>query len=322
MDALVIAEVEDGVLKRATLSAIAFVKGVLPALGGSFSVLLLGSGLDAATRELEHYGAARLLVCDDPSLARYTAEHFAPTVASAGKDFGLLVATATSFGKDLMPRVAARLDAAYAADCSGATVEAGKVVYRRPMFAGNVFGSSTLETPLQVATVRQSEFAAAEPVAEKSPVQSVPRTTPGSAAERIEVVSLDRVKSERPELGDAKVVVSGGRALKERFFEVLEPLADTLGAALGASRAAVDAGYAPGDLQVGQTGKVVAPQLYLALGISGAIQHIAGMKSSKVIVAVNKDAEAPIFQIADYGLVADLFQAVPSLVDELRRRRS
>jgi electron transfer flavoprotein alpha subunit len=322
MDALVIAEVEDGVPKRATLSAIGFVKSVLPSLGGSFSVLLLGSGLEAATRELEWYGAARLLVCDDPSLAHYTAEHFAPTVASAAKDFGLVVATASSFGKDLMPRVAARLDAAYAADCSGVADEAGKLVYRRPMFAGNVFGSCTLETPIQVATVRQSEFAAAEPVAETSPVQTVPKSAPGSSAGRVEFVKLEGVKSKRPELADAKVVVSGGRALKERFFEVLEPLADTLGAALGASRAAVDAGYAPGDFQVGQTGKVVAPQLYFALGISGAIQHIAGMKSSKVIVAVNKDAEAPIFQVADYGLVADLFQAVPSLVDELRRRRS
>jgi electron transfer flavoprotein alpha subunit len=322
MDALVVAEVEGGVLKRGTLSAISFVNAVLSARGGSFSVLLLGSGLGAATRELELYGAARLMVCDDPSLAGYTAEHFAPTVASAAKDFGLVVAAASSFGKDLMPRVAARLDAAYAADCSGVADDAGRLVYRRPMFAGNVFGSCTLETPQEVVTVRQSEFPPAERVAAKSPVEVVPKTAPGSAAGRIDFVRLDRVENERPELGDAKVVVSGGRALKERFFEVLEPLADVLGAALGASRAAVDAGYAPGNFQVGQTGKVVAPELYFALGISGAIQHIAGMKGSKVIVAVNKDAEAPIFQVADYGLVADLFQAVPSLVDELSRLRS
>jgi electron transfer flavoprotein alpha subunit len=262
------------------------------------------------------------LVCDDPTLANYTAEHFAPTVASVAKDFGLVVATASSYGKDLMPRVAARLDAAYAADCSGVSVDQGKLVYRRPMYAGNLFGSCTLETPLQVATVRQSEFAPAAPIDRASPIQRIPKTAPGAAASRVEFVSLDRVKSERPELGDAKVVVSGGRALKERFFEVLEPLADVLGAALGASRAAVDAGYAPGDFQVGQTGKIVAPQLYFALGISGAIQHIAGMKSSKVIVAVNKDPEAPIFQLADYGLVADLFQVVPALVQELERRKS
>jgi electron transfer flavoprotein alpha subunit len=322
MNALVVAEVEAGTLKRGTLSAISFVKSVLPALSGTFSILLLGSGVEGATRELEHYGAADLLVCDDPSLEHYMAEHFAPTVASAARDFALVVATASSFGKDLMPRVAARLDAAYAADCSGVGVEAEKLVYRRPMYAGNVFGSCTLDTPVQVATVRQSEFAAASPVAETSRRLVISKTAPGAAAGRVEFVKLDRVASERPELGDAKIVVSGGRALKERFFEVLEPLADALGAALGASRAAVDAGYAPGDFQVGQTGKIVAPELYFALGISGAIQHIAGMKGSKVIVAVNKDPEAPIFQLADYGLVADLFQAVPSLVDELCRRGS
>jgi len=322
MDALVIAEVEEGTLKRGTLSAISFVNSVLPSLGGTFSILVLGSNLDSAARELERYGAHRVLVCDDPTLANYTAEHFAPTVASVAKDFGLVVATATSYGKDLMPRVAARLDAAYAADCSGVSVDQGKLVYRRPMYAGNLFGSCTLETPLQVATVRQSEFAPAAPMDRASPIQRIPKTAPGAAASRVEFVSLDRVESGRPELGDAKVVVSGGRALKERFFEVLEPLADVLGAALGASRAAVDAGYAPGDFQVGQTGKIVAPQLYFALGISGAIQHIAGMKSSKVIVAVNKDPEAPIFQLADYGLVADLFQAVPALVQELGRRKS
>jgi electron transfer flavoprotein alpha subunit len=321
MDALVIAETEDGALKRATLSAIGFAKTALGAIGGSFSILVLGSDLDSAARELASYGAARVMVCDDPSLANYTAEHYAPTVAAAAKDFGLLVATASSFGKDLMPRVAARLGAGYAGDCAGVSVEAGKLVYRRPLFAGNVFGFCTLETPVQVVTVRQSESLPAEPVPQTSTVLRVTKAAPGAAAERIEFVKLERVKNARPALSDAKTVVSGGRALKERFFEVLEPLADVLGAGLGASRAAVDAGYAPGDFQVGQTGKVVAPELYLALGISGAIQHIAGMKGSKTIVAINKDPEAPIFQIADYGLVADLFQAVPPLVDELRRRR-
>jgi electron transfer flavoprotein alpha subunit len=322
-NALVIAELgEDGKLKRSTLSAITFAKAALPALGGSWSILVLGGpGAAAAATEAAAYGAAKVLCCEDASLTHYTAEHFAPTVAEVAKDFTLLVATATSYGKDLMPRVAARLDAAYAADCSGVSAEGGKVVYRRPMFAGNAFGSCTLETPKQVATARQSEFAAAEPSGGSSSIENVAKAAVGAAAARVEFVKLETVKNERPELTEAKTVVSGGRALKEKFFEVLDPLAAALGAGLGASRAAVDAGYAPGDFQVGQTGKIVAPSLYVAVGISGAIQHIAGMKGSRVIVAINKDPEAPIFQLADYGLVADLFQAVPALVAELKRKR-
>ena len=322
-NALVVAEVaEDGSLKKATLSAIAFAKLAAPAVGGKFSVLVLGSAAKNAAAELAGYGAERVLVCEDPSLAHYLAEHYAPTVAEVGRTFSLILATATSQGKDLMPRVAARLDAAYAGDCSGVTVEGSKVVYKRPMFAGNAFGTAELTTPIQVATARQSEFEPAPPSGGSSPIESVQKVAPGAAAARVEYVGLDAVKSERPELTEARVVVSGGRALKEKFFDMLEPLADALGAAIGASRAAVDAGYAPGDFQVGQTGKIVAPELYVAVGISGAIQHIAGMKSSKVIVAINKDAEAPIFQIADYGLVADLFQAVPALVAELKKRKS
>jgi electron transfer flavoprotein alpha subunit len=320
VDALVVAEVEDGKLKRASLSAISFVQAALPTLGGSYSVLVLGHGLDAAARELARFGPAQVIVCDDPSLASYRAEHYAPTVAAVANDYGLLAAAATSFGKDLMPRVAARLDAAYAADCAGIGCEDGRVVYRRPMFAGNAFGWCTLDTAIQVATVRQSEFPPAEPGAKTAPSVSIGKTLPGEAAARIEVVTIERESAERPELSDASVVVSGGRALKGRFFSVLEPLASMLGAALGASRAAVDAGYAPGDLQVGQTGKIVAPKLYFAFGISGAIQHIAGMKGSKVIVAVNTDPEAPIFNIADYGLVGDLFEVVPALMAELRQR--
>jgi electron transfer flavoprotein alpha subunit len=321
-NALVVAEIaEDGSLKKATLSAIAFAKLAAPAVGGKFSILVLGASAKAAATELAAFGADKVLVCEDPSLGKYVAEHYAPTVAEVGKGYSLVVATATSQGKDLMPRVAARLDAAYAGDCSGVSVEGQKIIYKRPMFAGNAFGTTELGTPIQVATARQSEFDPASPSGGSSPVESVQKVAPGAAASRVEFVGLDAVKSERPELTEARVVVSGGRALKEKFFEVLEPLADGLGAAIGASRAAVDAGYAPGDFQVGQTGKIVAPELYVAVGISGAIQHIAGMKSSKVIVAINKDAEAPIFQIADYGLVADLFQAVPALVAELKKRK-
>jgi len=320
-DALVIAELsEDGKLKKTTLSAITFAKLALPALGGSFSILVLGANAATAAAELTGYGAAKVLTASDPSFAKYTAEQFTATVAAVGKGFGLLVATASSFGKDLLPRVAARLDAAYAGDCAGVSAEGGKLVYKRPMFAGNAYGYCTLSTPIQVATARQSELDPAVPSGGSSPIEAVAKTAAPASAARVEFVSLEAVKSARPELGEAKIIVSGGRALKEKFNEVLEPLADTLGAALGASRAAVDAGYAPGDYQVGQTGKIVAPQLYFAIGISGAIQHIAGMKGSKVIVAINKDPEAPIFQLADYGLVADLFTAVPALISELKKR--
>jgi electron transfer flavoprotein alpha subunit len=245
------------------------------------------------------------------------AEHFAPTVAQVAAGYELVVATATTFGKDLMPRVAARLDAAYAGDCAQVKSEGGELSFKRPLFAGNAVGFCTLKSDKKVATVRQSEITADEPGDKVSPQESIAKAAVGAAADRVQFVSLDSVKSERPELAEARVVVSGGRAHKETFFELLEPLADKLGSALGASRAAVDAGYCPGDFQVGQTGKIVAPELYIAIGISGAIQHVAGMKSSKVIVAINKDPEAPIFQIADYGLVADLFDAVPKLVAAL-----
>ena len=218
-----------------------------------------------------------------------------------------------------MPRVAAKLGAGYAADISGVKAEGGKLVYRRPVYAGNAYGTCELLTATQVVTVRQSEFTAAEPSGGASPVEAVATAPADAAAARVEFVGLEAAKSERPDLGEARVIVSGGRALKEKFAEVLDPLATLLGAAVGASRAACDAGYAPPELQVGQTGRVVAPQLYFAIGISGAIQHLAGMKGSKTIVAINKDADAPIFQVADYGLVADLFVAVPELITELKK---
>ena len=317
---LVVAELgEGGALKNASLSAITFAKKALPAIGGGFDLLLLGATTAEAAKELAGHGAGKILVAEDPSFANYTAERFAPTVSEVAKNYGLVVATATTFGKDLLPRVAARLDAAYASDCAGVSADGGKLTYKRPLYAGNAYGYCTLSTAIQVATVRQSEIEPDAPSGGSSPIEKVSVVAPSGAAARVEFVSLAAVKSERPELGDAKVVVSGGRALKEKFFEVLEPLADQLGAGLGASRAAVDAGYCPGDFQVGQTGKIVAPRLYFAIGISGAIQHLAGMKGSKVIVAINKDADAPIFQVADYGLVGDLFEVVPALVARLKQ---
>jgi electron transfer flavoprotein alpha subunit len=310
---LVVAEVFQGQLKKTTHSAVAFARSATASHSGAYSLLVLGSPTEAAVAEAVHLGAAKVLVADDSSLASYVAERYAPTVASVGSAFDVIVGTASAFGKDLLPRVAARLQAGYASDVSEIVPAGDKLTYKRPMFAGNAYGVATVTTARHVVSVRQSSFAPAAPVAAASPVEHVPVVAPGAAASRIEVVSFDQVKSERPELAEARVVVSGGRALKERFNEVLAPLADALGAALGASRAACDAGYAASNLQVGQTGKVVAPTLYIAVGISGAIQHLAGMKGSKVIVAINKDPEAPIFQVADYGLVADLFPVIPEL---------
>jgi electron transfer flavoprotein alpha subunit len=317
---LVVAEFEAGKIKRTTHSAVTFAQTVSKASGGAFSILLLGAGAKAVAGELTGFGAAKVLVADDASLAHPVCERIAPTVvATAQKGFDVVVAAASAFGKDLMPRVAAALSAGYANDIASVKVDGGKITYRRPMYAGNAYGICEISSAVQVVSIRQSEFAAAQPGGGASPIEAVTLAPASPGAARVEFVSFDQVKSERPELGDASVVVSGGRALKERFKEILDPLADILGAAVGASRAACDAGYAPSDLQVGQTGKVVAPKLYFAIGISGAIQHLAGMKGSKVIVAINKDPEAPIFQVADYGLVADLFQAVPELVAEIKR---
>jgi electron transfer flavoprotein alpha subunit len=321
-DILVLAEVLEGKLKKTTHSAITFARQAQAIVGGSFSILVIGDGVATAASELTGFGAAKILVAEDPFFKNYLAERYAPTVAGAAKNFALLVGTASAFGKDLLPRVAARLSAGYAGDISDLVAKDNQLAYRRPMFAGNAYGICTIPTPIQVVSVRQSAFSAAEPSGSASPIEPVAVTPASAGASRAEFVSFDQVKSERPELTEARVVVSGGRALKERFNEVLDPLADALGAAMGASRAACDAGYAPSDLQVGQTGKVVAPQLYFAVGISGAIQHLAGMKSSKVIVAINKDGDAPIFQVSDYGLVADLFTAVPELVKAVHAAKS
>ena len=313
---LVLAELHAGAVRKATLSAITFARKV----GGPFSVLLVGAGSTAAAKELSSYGAEKVIAVDDPSLASYLAERWAPTVAKTMTEGGwdTLAVAASAFGKDLAPRVAARLGAGYAPDINLVKVEGGKRRYRRPMYAGNVLGWLEVATQVHVVSVRHTEFVPAEPSGGESAVVTAAPAGAEPAAARVELLRIETASSERPDLGEARIVVSGGRALKEHFAELLHPLADLLGAALGASRAACDAGYAPPELQVGQTGRTVAPQLYLAIGISGAIQHVAGMKGSKFIVAINKDPDAPIFQIADYGLVADLFVAVPELMKELR----
>jgi electron transfer flavoprotein alpha subunit len=322
---LVVAEITNGTLKKTTLSAVTFARTAAQGTGGSFDILAIGKGAQGAAADLSGYGAGSVLVADDEYLANYVGERFAPTVATAAKNGGydVVVMTASVYGKDLAPRVAARLGAGYASDIARVDVDGGKLVYKRPMYAGNAMATMQVTTPVQVVSVRQSEFQAATPSGGASATSTV-AVEKNPVADRVEFLSFDEVKSTRPELTEARVVVSGGRSLKsaEGFKTVLEPLVDALGAAMGASRAACDAGYVPNDLQVGQTGKVVAPQLYIAVGISGAIQHLAGMKNSKTIVAINKDAEAPIFQVADYGLVADLFKAVPEMVEGIKKLRA
>ena len=318
---LVVAETSGGRLKKTTHSAITFARKA----GMAFDVLVAGHNVAAAAEELRAFGAGAVVVVDDASLANYVGEAYAPTVADVSKSGGysVVVITASSFGKDLAPRVAVRLGAGLAPDIARVEPSAEGLVYKRPMYAGNAVGTMRVTTAVQVVTVRQSEFEAAAPSGGASGVTKA-SASPAPNAARVQFVSFEEVKSARPELTEARVVVSGGRSLKsaDNFKTVLEPLVDAFGAAMGASRAAVDAGYVPNDLQVGQTGKVVAPGLYVAVGISGAIQHLAGMKNSKVIVAINKDGEAPIFQVADYGLVADLFKAVPEFTEAVRAARS
>jgi electron transfer flavoprotein alpha subunit len=320
-DVLVVAELIDGGLRKTTLNAISAARTIAQGTGGAFDVLAIGAGAKKAADEVAAFGARKVLATEIDG--GYRAEGYAATVAQVGKAYGVVLATASTYGKDLLPRVAAKLGAGLASDISKVDVAGGKIQYKRPTYAGNVYAIMEVTTPIQVVTVRQSEFEAAAASGGASPVEDVAAVA-DPAASKIEFVSLESVKSERPELAEARIVVSGGRALKssENFKNVLEPLVDAFGAAMGASRAACDAGYVPNDLQVGQTGKVVAPKLYVAVGISGAIQHLAGMKGSKYIVAINKDKEAPIAQVADYFLVADLFKAVPELTEAVKKAKA
>ncbi len=317
---LVVAEQQSGHLKKATLHALGAAGELARRTGGKLCVLALGKGVAAVAEELRAY--ADVLVADAPVLEHYLAESYAPVVADAARaaQADHVCAAATAFGKDLLPRVAARLGAAMATEVLGFGGEGAQVTFRRPMWAGNVLAEVELATPVKVFTIRPTEFAPAAKGAAQGSVAPV-AVSVDPAQLRSRFLEFKEVKSARPELTEARVVVSGGRGTKGDFKEV-EALADELGAAVGASRAAVDAGWVPNDWQVGQTGKVVAPELYVAAGISGAIQHLAGMKGSKVIVAVNKDPDAPIFLLADYGLVADLFKALPELRARIKASKS
>lgn len=305
MNILVIAEHDHQSLKAATLNTVAAALKI----GGEIHVLVAGSAcIRAAEQATQLQGVAKVKMADASHYQSQTAENLAALVIANAAGYSHILAPATTFGKNLLPRVAALLDVAQISEITG--VESADT-FIRPIYAGNALATVKSADTVKVITVRTTAF---DPVASGN---SAELESVGAASDTAQSTLTHRelTKSERPELGAAKIIVSGGRGMGsgDNYRQLLEPLADQLGAALGASRAAVDAGFVPNDYQVGQTGKIVAPQLYIAVGISGAIQHLAGMKDSKVIVAINKDPDAPIFQIADYGLVADLFEVVPAL---------
>ena len=309
MTNLVIAEHDNAQLKGATLSAVA----AAAAIGGDIHILVAGSGAQAvADQAAKAAGVSKVILADSASLEYGLAENVAAQVLEIAGNYSHILFPATAAGKNVAPRVAAKLDVAQISDIIA--VESADT-FQRPIYAGNAIATVQSADSVKVITVRTTAFDA---VAAEGGSAAIENADGVADSGKSSFVGREFAKSDRPELAGASVVVSGGRGMgSAENFKVLDPLADKLGAALGASRAAVDAGYAPNDWQVGQTGKIVAPQLYVAVGISGAIQHLAGMKDSKVIVAINKDAEAPIFGVADYGLVADLFQAVPELTDAL-----
>ena len=310
MAALVIAEHDNASIKGATLNTVT----AALACGGDVHVLVAGANAgEAAKAASQVAGVAKVIHADGEQFAHGLAENVAAQVLAIAKDYSHILFPATAGGKNVAPRVAAKLDVAQISDIT--KVDAVDT-FERPIYAGNAIATVQSSDAIKVITVRTTAFDPAAPTGGSASVESASGVADSGKSA---FVGQEIAKSDRPELTAAKIIVSGGRALgsSEKFHEVLEPLADKLGAAVGASRAAVDAGYAPNDLQVGQTGKIVAPQLYIAAGISGAIQHLAGMKDSKVIVAINKDPEAPIFSVADYGLEADLFTAVPELTNAI-----
>jgi electron transfer flavoprotein alpha subunit len=312
MSVLVVAEHDNKTVKKATLNTVAAAQK----LGGDIHILVAGHQAGEAAKAAGQIpGVKKVLHADAPHLGEFLAENVAALLLGLSKNYSHVLAPATSNGKNVMPRVAALLDVQQISDICG--IESADT-FVRPIYAGNALATVKSKDPIKIITVRTTAFDAVAASGGSASVESV-SAPPDSGLSAF--VSREVSKSERPELTAAKIIVSGGRGMAsgENFKKVLEPLADKLGAAMGASRAAVDAGFVPNDWQVGQTGKIVAPDLYVAVGISGAIQHLAGMKDSRVIVAINKDEEAPIFQVADFGVVGDLFQLVPSLVDELKK---
>ena len=310
---LIVAEAKDGALRNTTLPAITAARMVNEGIGGQVIGLVIGQGIGDAAATLATY-VDKVVAVDDAKFAHYLAGAYAFAVdeVALAEDAKVVLASATTFGKDLLPGVAVKLGAGLASDI--VAVE-GPMTYKRPMWAGNVVGKVEVVTDKAVVTVRGTDFDAPAPGGggAVTAFTSAFTSMPG-----VEFIGFEAVVSERPELTEAKVIVSGGRGLKTgEQFNLVYQLADKLGAAVGATRAVVDAGWIENDYQVGQTGKIVAPDLYFAIGLSGAIQHLAGMKASKTIVAINKDEEAPIFQVADYGMVEDLFKVMPELIEKI-----
>jgi electron transfer flavoprotein alpha subunit len=314
MAALVVAEHDNRALKPATLNALAAAKEIAR---DEDDILVAGKDCrGVAEAAAQAPGIRRVLLAEDAAYEHGLAENLAPLVVKLAENYSHVLAPATTAGKNLMPRVAALLDVMQISDIS-AVVSPDTFV--RPIYAGNALATVQSKDPIKVITVRGTAFPPGEATGGSAPIEPVAATGEMGLSQ---FVQAELSKSERPELTSARIIISGGRGMQSGDnFHLLEKVADRLGAAVGASRAAVDAGFVPNDYQVGQTGKIVAPELYIAVGISGAIQHLAGMKDSKVIVAINKDEEAPIFQIADYGLVGDLFKILPELADELERRQ-
>ena len=301
------------------MPAVTAAREIADKAGGDVHLLVAGAGCrGVADAAAQVAGVAKVLLADDPAYDHGLAENMAPLIVGLAANYSHVLAPATTSGKNIMPRVAALLDVMQISDIS-AVVSPDTFV--RPIYAGNALATVQSKDPIKIITVRGTAFAPAEASGGSAPVEAVEGRATGGAGTS-EFVRAELSKSERPELTSARVIISGGRGMQSGDnFPLLEKVADKLGAAVGASRAAVDAGFVPNDYQVGQTGKIVAPELYIAVGISGAIQHLAGMKDSKVIVAINKDDEAPIFQIADYGLVGDLFKILPELDEELAKRQ-
>jgi electron transfer flavoprotein alpha subunit len=311
----IIAEHQKGKLKKSTLNAISFGREIAQKFNSDLCLIVIGNVISAVAEELKKYGAAKIFIIENPALENYTAETWSAAAATAAQkaDATIVGMASGTTGKDMMPRLAVKLSAGMASDVVG--FEGGN--FLRGMWAGNVLAAVDIKTAVKVMTIQPTAFGTAEASGCDAPIEKIEFTIPQS---KIRFVQMRETISARPDPTEARIVVSGGRGVNgKENFKILEVLADFLGGAVGASRAAVDAGWMPNDLQIGQTGKIVAPDMYVAVGLSGSIQHQAGMKNSKIIVAINKDEEAPIFQISDYGLVADLFKAVPELTEALKK---